>query len=289
MDLNDVQAFVAVGKALSFSAAGRTLGVPKSTLSKQLRRLEQRLGVRLLQRTTRTVALTETGAAYLECCQRAIEDIENAERVAMEVSSNPRGELRVAASFDVARDVLSPLLAEFHARYPHVSLRLVIDQCRVDLIADGFDVALRGGPQADASLVARLLQRVELVICASPDYLKARGRPTSVAELAGHDVIMMQHPACAQLLGSDGPSPLQAGWWLVANEWGVLRRALVEGLGIGLLPQQLWQADIESGRLERILPDVGLMDGLYAVYPSRHHLSRKVRVFVDYLSEKISR
>lgn len=287
MDLNDTQAFVAVGKARSFSVAGRALGVPRSTLSKQVMRLEERLGVRLLQRTTRTVSLTETGAAYFECCQRALEEIENAERMAMDVSGQARGELRVAAPFDAARDLLSPLLQVFHTRYPQVSLRLEICQRRVDLIADGFDVAIRGGPQSDASLIARQLRCVHLVMCASPDYLNRRGRPLDIAELESHDTVMMPLPAEHQLLASQSRRPPSITPWLVANEWGLLRRALIDGLGIGLLPLELWQADFDERRLERVLPDLGFTDGLYAVYPSRQHLSHKVRVFVDFLAEKL--
>lgn len=283
-----MQAFVAVGKTLSFSVAGRALGVPRSTLSKQVMRLEARLGVRLLQRTTRTVSLTETGAAYFECCQRALEDIENAERMAMDLAGQARGELRVAVPFDAARDLLSPLLEEFHARYPEVSLRLEIGQRRVDLIADGFDVAIRGGPQTDASLVARQLRPLHLVLCASSGYLNRRGRPVSLAELENHDTAMMPLPAAYQLAGSQSTTPPSITPWLVANEWGFLRRALVDGLGIGFLPVELWQADFDAGRLERVLPEIGFTDGLYAVYPSRHHLSRKVRVFVDFLVERLA-
>lgn len=287
MDLDDTQAFVAVARVLSFSTAGRALGVPRSTLSKQVMRLEERLGVRLLQRSTRKVSLTETGAAYFECCNRALEDIENAERVAMDLAASARGELRVAAPFDAARDLLAPLLEEFHTRYPEMTLRLDISQRRVDLIADGFDVAIRGGPQADANLVARQLRPVHLVLCASPGYLNRRGRPNSVADLQMHDTVMMPLPAGYPLLQEPGSTPASITPWLVANEWGFLRRALIDGLGIGLLPMELWQGDFDAGRLKRVLTEVGIRDGLYAVYPSRHHLSRKVRVFVDFLVERL--
>ena len=288
MALDDIQAFVAVGRALSFSAAGRRLRIPRSTLSKQIMRLEERLGVRLLQRTTRTVSLTDTGIAFLERCERALEDIEDAERAAMDATGRPQGELRVAMSVDAARDLISPLLADFHARYPEVSLRLVVDQRRVNVIADGFDVAIRGGPQSDASLIARTLVRGDLVVCASPGYLNSRGRPARLSDLANHDLVTIPHPVSEQLLGLDAQA-LQKRSWLVANEWGVLGRAIVDGLGIGLLPELAFRVDFEGGRLERILPEVGVSDALYAVYPSRHHLSRKVRVFVDFLVERLAR
>jgi DNA-binding transcriptional LysR family regulator len=148
-------------------------------------------------------------------------------------------------------------------------------------------VAIRGGPQRDSSLIARILRRGEVVVCASPEYLAGHGRPSAIADPANHDLVTIAHPVSEQLLGFD-TEWLQRQSWLIVDEWGVLRRALIDGLGIGILPQFALLDDFDKGRLERILPELGLPDALQAVYPSRHHLSRKVRVFVDYLADKLA-
>jgi DNA-binding transcriptional LysR family regulator len=292
MQLNEVLAFVTVVRLGSFTSAGRRLGVPKSTLSRQLARLEERLGARLVQRTTRKLSLTETGAAYYERCHRAIEELEDADRLVQDVSGRPRGTLRVSAPFDLARDWLTQWLAEFRARYPEIQLVLVLSQARIDLVAEGFDVGLRGGLLKDAGFVSRKLMGSDIGLFASPGYLDEHGRPTDIVELAAHDGISMgAHAATAawKMLGPQGMVDVPLRAWLVANEWGVLRRALVDGLGIGPLVKQLARADLESGRLEQVLPEYTLDGGgLYAIYPSRHHLSGKVRAFVDFMVEKIT-
>jgi DNA-binding transcriptional LysR family regulator len=290
MQLNETLAFVTVVEAGSFTEAGRRLGMPKSTLSKQVSRLEERLGARLLQRTTRKLSLTETGQAYFDRCSAAIEDLRNAERVAQDVSGTPKGKLKVTAPFDFGRQYLAGLMADFHRRYPDIEIELLMSQRRIDMFEEGIDVALRGGAQPDSSLVAREIFGSELLFCASPAYLDRRGRPTTVAELADHETVSMPMPPGGwRLEGPDGPIVVPMRPWLVANEWGYLRQAQLDGLGIGPNIIQNVYEDLRSGRLERVLPQLGLTrgGGLYAVYPSRQHLSPKVRVFVDFLVETL--
>lgn len=289
MKLNETLAFIEVVDAGSFTAAGRRLRVPKSTISRQVSRLEERLGARLLQRTTRRLSLTETGRAYFERCHAAIEEIRDAERLAQDVSGVPRGRLRVSSPFDLARDHLAGLLPAFRARYPEIELYFFMSQQRVDMVAENFDVALRGGVMPDSSFVSRKISGSPLLLCASPDYLDRHGRPQTIAELADHDVVSMPFPGnVLRLEGPDGIVPLPLNAWLVANEWGFLRRALLDGLGIGPNLFQTVRDDLAAGRLERVLGEYGLHEGgLYAVYPSRHHLSPKVRVFVDFLVEHL--
>jgi DNA-binding transcriptional LysR family regulator len=289
--LSETFAFVSVVRTGSFTAAARHLGVPKSTLSRQVSRLEERLGARLLQRTTRRLSTTETGAAYFERCREAIEAIEDAERVAQDVSSSARGALRVSAPFDIGRDHLAPLLSEFRAAYPEIQLVLLLSQERVDLVAGGFDVALRGGELRDEGFVSRKLASSEVGLCASPDYLARRGRPVALEELARHDGVLMPFQpgdATWRLKGPDGMVAVPLPPWLVVNEWGVLRRAMLDGLGIGPMVLSSVAADLAQGRLARVLPEYGLTGGIYAVYPSRHHLSPKVRVFVDFMVRRLA-
>lgn len=289
MDLDETLAFVAVVDAGSFTAAARRLQIPKSTLSRQVSRLEGRLGARLLHRTTRRLSTTETGRAYFERCHAAIGEIRDAQRLAQDVSGVPKGKLRVSCPFDLARDHLGGLLAEFRRRYPELELELMLGQQRIDLVAERIDVALRGGELPDSSFVSRKIVGSEVVLCASPGYLDRRGRPTTVAELAEHDTVSMPFPGhVLELDGPDGRVDVTLAPWLVANEWGVLRRAILDGGGIGPNIIQSVQDDFVTGCLERVLPDHGhRAGGLYAVYPSRHHLSPKVRVFVDFVAETI--
>src|SRR5688572_6680061 len=191
MSLSETVAFVSVVRAGSFTSAGRQLGVPKSTLSRQVARLEARLGARLLQRTTRRISLTDTGNAYFERCRHAIAEIEEAERVAQDVSARARGTLRVSAPFDLGRDHLARLMSEFRARFPEIELVLMMAQERVDLVAERFDIALRGGNLPDAGFVSRRIGDSEVRLVCSPAYLQRRGRPRTLAELAEHESVMM--------------------------------------------------------------------------------------------------
>jgi DNA-binding transcriptional LysR family regulator len=287
VQLNETLAFVAVVEAGSFTEAGRRLEVPKSTLSKQVSRLEERLGARLLQRSTRKLALTETGRAFFERCRPAIEDLREAERVAQDVAGAPRGTLKVTAPFDFARDMLAPLMPELRQRYPEIDFHLVLSQRRIDMLAEGIDVALRGGQLPDSSFVSRLIFRSSVILCANPNYLERRGRPKTVADLADHDAVCMPFPEI-RFQGPDGDVVLPLCPSIVANEWGFLLRCIRDGLGLGPMISTAIRADLEAGRLEQVLPGYGIpRGGLYAVYPSRHHLSPKVRVFVDFLDEKL--
>jgi len=288
MQLNETLAFVTVVDSGSFTAAGKRLGVPKSTLSRQLTRLEERLGTRLLQRTTRKISLTETGKAYFARCKSAIDEIANAERLAADVSGIPKGRLKVSAPFDFGRDTLARWLPEFREQYPEIELELLLSQARVDMVAEGFDVALRGGDLPDSSLISRKLGASELVLIATPDYLKRRGRPVAVADLAAHDTIGMRGPPGGFVLeGPQGPAPLHWTPWLSTNEFGVIVSVVLAGHGIGLCGTKTAGPHLSRGDIERVLPEYGVSSGgLYAVYPSRHHLSPKVRVFVDFVADK---
>jgi DNA-binding transcriptional LysR family regulator len=251
MDLNETLAFVTVVREGSFTAAGRKLGVPKSTLSRQVARLESRMGASLLRRSTRRLGLTEVG--------------EEAERVAAAESGEVRGTLRVSMPFDVGRDWLALLLPELRRRFPELRLVVEMAQRHVDLVAEGYDVAIRGGELPDSGLIA--------------------------AELADHDGIVYGTMATQgrwRLRGPEGIVDVPLRSWLIANELGFLRLAVLAGLGIGIIEANMIAKDLEAGRVERVLPAYARSEGsgLYAVYSSTHHLSAKVRAFVDFLAER---
>lgn len=286
MSLDDTVAFVAVARTGGFTRAGRSLGVPKATLSRRVQRLEERLGVRLLQRTTRTLSLTEAGRAFFDRCLHAVEELEDAERAAADVSAAPRGVLKVSAPFDFGRDYLVGWLAEFRERYPEVELTLELTQRRVDLIAEGFDIALRAGVLSGGpNLIAKKLAQSDLVLCASPRYLDRRGAPNTLSDLARHDCVEFGPGPKFLLTGPKGPVELDLRPWLTVNEFGTIRQAVLAGAGIGLLLEPFVVDDVAAGRLRRVLAEYRVAGGaLFAVYPSSHHLTPKVRVFIDFLA-----
>lgn len=286
--LDDVVAFVEVARAQGFAAAGRALRVPRSTLSRQLQRLEDALGVRLLERTTRTVRLTEAGESYFHRCSHAIELIAAANRGARDAGALPRGSLRVSAPFDIARDVLASALPEFRRRYPDVELRLEITQRRVDVVREGFDLALRGGmPMRDSGLTVRKLAPSVMRLYASPEYLAKRGTPADPDALAEHDLIGFVNAGGGampwQLSGPGGEIVIEPKPWVAANEFSFIRAAVIAGAGIGLL-QAIAAFGERTGQVVPVIPEYAMHGGaLWAVYPSAKRVPPKVRVFVDFL------
>jgi DNA-binding transcriptional LysR family regulator len=292
MDLNDTAAFVAVARAGSFTQAATRLGLPKGTVSRQIARLERHLGARLLQRTTRQVSLTDVGRAYYERCRHAVEAIVDAERLVADVQGTVTGTIRVATSFDFGRDWLGPWLPDLRKQHPELRIELELSQRRIDLVADNIDVAIRGGGQMDDSgQVARKLADSRLLFCASPSYLKEHGTPKKLDDLANHECLTLHRPNAATRWRFQGPNKepvdVDLKGWLAVNELGVLRDTVIQGLGIGFCEENSIAKALHDHRLRHILPDYALTGaGLWAVYPSTHHLSPKVRAFVDFVAEK---
>jgi DNA-binding transcriptional LysR family regulator len=292
MLLNETLAFVAVVRAGSFTAAGRRMGVPKSTLSKQVTRLEERLGARLLQRTTRRLSLTETGEAYFSRCRQAIEDIEEAERVAADVSGRVTGTLRVGGTEEMGHSWFGPLMPEFRERYPELKVTFVLTSAKQDLVADNIDVSVRGAPALDEGLIARKLASDNFRFYAAPSYVARRGAPQTPDDLAAHEVLGHTFMSTMELplVGPDGPAPTRVSPWLTSNEFSTTRAAVVAGGGVGVLLEAPCLPSVERGELVQVLDDWHLPGGnAWAIYPSKHHLSPKVRVFVDFLVESIER
>jgi DNA-binding transcriptional LysR family regulator len=292
MQLDGIFAFISVAEGGGFAAAGRRLGVPRSTLSRQIQRLEEELGVRLMERTTRAVRLTEAGRHYFHRCSHALQLIEAANHGARDAGAQPKGTLRVTAPIDIARDMLASLLPEFRRRYPDIELDLEITQRNVDIVAERFDLALRGGDRLrDSALVARKIWSHTLGLYASPDYLAARGVPKTPADLKRHDLIAFSTPSGAlpwRLTGPEGALEIVPRAWLRANDFGFVRAAVAAGLGIGLDEPRIAAREVRAGRMQAVLPEYTMHGGaLYAVYPSARRVPPKVRVFVDLLSEHL--
>ncbi|HUN95815.1 MAG TPA: LysR family transcriptional regulator [Bradyrhizobium sp.] len=285
--LTSLTAFVRVVDSGGFSAAGRRLNMSTTLVSNHVQALEERLGVRLLNRTTRKVSLTEAGKAYYDRCTQILADLEQADDIAGALQSTPRGTLRVYTATHIV-PFLSPVVAEFLKSYPDVKVDLTMGERSIDLIDEGYDISVRLTPPPDSSLVVRSLATWRHVLCCSHDYLERHPRPQQLADLAGHNC--MRHvlypfedewhftdrkgtPAAARISGN-----------LISNSGEMLRMAALQGVGICLAAGFLVHDDLEAGTLVRLLPEYRPVElSMNVVYPHRHYLSAKVRTFIDLL------
>ncbi len=292
-NINEMEIFVRVVQAKSFSAAARALDLSPSAVSKQIGRLEDRLGARLLNRTTRQLSLTEVGQAFFARAERIISDIAEAERAVGDLHTEPRGLLRVNAPVAFGRLHVAPLLPKFLAAYPEISVDLTVNDRFVDLVEEGVDLALRIGELADSSLIAKRLAPNRRVVCAAPSYLAARGTPAEPADLRQHNCMTYTYRTNRHdwQLEKDGQAEhVVVSGNLETNYAEVLMSAALAGSGIVLLPMWLAGPQLAAGELVEVLPDWRAPDSaIYAVYPHARHLSPKVRVFVDFLAEEIGR
>ncbi len=288
MDLNDLRVFERVGALLSFSAAGRALGIPKSSVSRSVARLEAELGARLCQRTTREVVLTEPGAALLERCADIMGKVDETVGYVGALGAGPRGALRITAGIGFGVNVLSEQLPRFLRLYPDVNVILDLTSQAADLVADGIDVAIRMGPMADSQLVALKLGRLGRYLCAAPDYLKRRGVPTALGDLSKHDTVEMPstdgRPRRWTFRQGGQERPIETHPRLYVNDPLTIHRMVVNGAGIGVISGYLCAPEIAAGRLVRLFPEWKLdAIDVSIVYPSRRDLSPVVRAFVDFM------
>lgn len=293
-DLNDPYFFVQIVEHGGFAAAGRALGIPKSRLSRRIAQLEERLGVRLLQRTTRKLALTEIGQQYLERCQAMLVEAQAAEDLIAQHSAEPRGLVRVSCPIPLVQSLLIHILPRFQARYPKVQIYVLAANRPVDLIEENIDVALRvrAKPEDSAFLVMRVFGESHTMLMASPDYLARAGAPSHPDELAGHDTLSMtardNRPSwlLEHASGERCNVPLRPR--LSTDEMHLLKASALAGLGIVLLPVYLCREELRDGSLVRVLGDWAPTGGLmHCVYPSRRGQSPAVRAFLDMLTEEI--
>lgn len=288
--VDDFLVFSQVVESESFSKAAKQLGRSKAAVSKQVSRLEDRLGVRLLNRTTRRLSLTEAGAALHERAMRIAAEVEAAESAVTRLQREPRGTLRVSAPMSFGVLHLAPTLAAFMRRYPQIAVDLSLADRFVDLIDEGFDIAIRIGDLADTSLIARRLAPNHRLVCASPAYLAANVPPRAPADLSRHNCLCYSYLATDdewRFIGPEGPVAVKVRGNLRANNGDALRAAMLDGLGIGLAPTFIVGDDVKAGRLTVLLAAYRSSEtSVYAVWPHSRHLSAKVRVFVDHLAAR---
>jgi DNA-binding transcriptional LysR family regulator len=295
-DLNDLIYFAEVVDRGGFAAAGRSLGLPKSRLSRRVAELEGRLGVRLLQRTTRRLSLTAVGEQYHRHCVAMREDAQAADEAVAQARKEPSGTIRVACPVTLAQSTLGPILPEFLALYPQVKIDMRVSNRAVDLVEEGFDVALRVRPTLEdsGSLVIKNFGSTSTILVASPVQLARQGRPDSPADLEHLDTVSMSSTdgrATWQLVGPDGTThTFQHVPRYVADDLLTLKLAVIQGTGICAIPDYMCRDDIRAGRLEQILAGWAPKPGIFhAVFPSRRGLVPAVRTFLDFLGNAIAK
>jgi DNA-binding transcriptional LysR family regulator len=291
MDVIDcMRTFVAVADTGSFTRAADKLNLSRALTSKYVMQLEERLSVQLLNRTTRSVSLTDSGRAYLEPCRRLLEEFDDLETMTLDRNALPRGHIRLTAPLTIGETYLPDMIADFTALYPDVSLDLVLSDRFVNLVDEGFDLAIRSGELEDSSLVARRMASMSLIACAAPDYLATHGEPARPEDLLNHTcVIDMNHRSGARwpFIVNGRQVRIEVQGPISVNSAIAVRALVIKGRGIGLCPSFVVNEDIKAGRLVRLLPGFERESfGVFALYPQSRHLAPKIRLLIDFLAQQ---
>lgn len=289
--LEDMRIFAETVDAQSFTAAAERLGLSKQFVSKRIAALEKRLGARLLVRSTRRLRVTDLGLAYHERAQRILLEVDDAEQMIASQTAAPRGVLRLSAPMSFATLHLASLIPVFMQRHPEVSVELELNDRFVDLIGEGYDMAVRIGTLADSGLVARRIAPVQLITCASPDYLSGQGMLTTPEQLATHDCLVYGHARHSEwaFRVSGRARKISVSGRMRANNGEMLRDAAIAGMGVVNLPDFIVAAALADGRLVEVLEDFR-PEGftVHAVYPQHRQSSLLVRAFSDFLMERFA-
>lgn len=290
-DLKRMVIFTHVVETGGFSAAAKRLGVAKSAISKHISLLEQHVGVRLLNRTTRSLSLTEVGESYYQSCVRIVEIADEARRQAGSLQEEPIGTLRVACPTSGVREI-TRLVNQFLQLYPQLKVDFLLNDHVVDMVQEGIDVAIRIGWLPDSSLRARKLKKVERRVCASPAYLEKAGTPTNLKQLAMHEWIiltLMPTPFHETFTHNGKEERIEIKGRIKTNNPSAIRELLLEGAGVAILSDFLLDEDIRQGKLIQLMPDYYIEEaGIYAVYQDQNYQQAKVRIFIDYLAKHMN-
>lgn len=291
--LTEMEAFATVVDQGGFTDAARKMGISKSAVSKHVSALEARLGARLLNRTTRRVSPTEIGLVYYDRARRVLNDAGEADSIVTAMQSAPSGVLRMAVATDFGVGLLSPILDEFLTDYPEISVNMVLKNRYVELISEGFDMAIRVGEMEDSSLRARKITDTTQRLIASPRYFQQHGRPTRIDDLNDHRLLHYSNQASANVWKITAPSgevrQVRGNGWLTVNDGQSLLNAAAKGLGIAYLPSFLYHEAMAQGLVEDVIPDLPQSTlGIYAVYPPGRYTQPKVRAFIDFLVEQFA-
>jgi len=293
LDLNDLRVFDKVASAKGFAAAARALGLPKSTVSRCVARLEEELGARLFHRNTREVVLTPAGEELRERCAGSLARLEQAVKSVRSTTSPPRGLLKVSAAIGFGVNVLADEIPAFLTRYPEIKLSLDLSTRVVDLVAEGVDVAIRLGPMPDSGLIASRLGSMTRHLCVAPSYLERRGAPATLDDLLAHETIDVPsvdgRPRCWTFTKDGASRQLEITPRIVVNEALTLNKLVMNGAGIGIISGYLCGPAFASGQLVRLFPDWSLPSlDVNVVFPSKRELDPNVREFVNFLKDVTS-
>ncbi len=292
MDLNEIAVFIKVVEAQSFSRAARELGMPNSTVSSRVSGLEKRLGVTLIQRTTRKLNITEIGQAYFKHCLQGLKEIEQAESEILATQSEPQGLLRITAPVELGGSILPHFISDYLKKYPKVSVEVILTDRRVDLLAEGIDLAIRAGELKDSSLIAKKLGSAYFAPYASPKYLKAYGLPKLPKDLIDHECLQFTPLGLTEwkLKSLKSSATVKVKGRMILNDLNLIKLLTVNGNGIALLPSFLCLEDVRAGRLMRILPEWGSTPGpVHFVYPAQKFVMPKLSAFIALTSEDMKK
>jgi DNA-binding transcriptional LysR family regulator len=291
IDLNEIAVFAKVVEAGSFVGAARELDMPKSTVSRKVSALESRLGARLLQRTTRKLSLTDAGNTYYQHAVRVVAMAEDGDRAVTELQQIPRGLVRVTSPLNVG--YLGPIVSRFLLREPEVQIDLVCTDRVVNLVEEGFDLAIRAGRLADSSLIARSLGVMQSYVVASPAFLKRYGTPTVPSDLETLDCVLFgaqPNRNTWTLQSPSGEARVEVRGRVTVNDFDVVHECALGGLGIAMLPVHRCAEDLREKRLRRVLADWCAPEvPMHAVYPSTRHLSTAIKAFLDHVQAEMER
>lgn len=288
--LTEMEAFATVVDQGGFTDAARKMGISKSAVSKHVSSLESRLGARLLNRTTRRVSPTEIGLAYYDRARRVLNDAGEADALVSSMQSAPSGLLRISVATDFGVNHMSPILGDFLVDFPDITVNMVLNNRYVELISEGFDLAIRIGEMEDSSLRARKLTETTKRLIAAPHYFDQFGRPEKIDDLNDHKLLHYSNQSAGNVWKLTAPSgekrQVRTQGWLTVNDGQSLLNACVSGLGIAYLPSFLYADALKAGLVQEAMPDLpSEAQGIYAVYPPGRYTQPKVRTFIDFLVE----
>ncbi|MGH1351697.1 MAG: LysR family transcriptional regulator [Methyloligellaceae bacterium] len=292
-ELEEIRVFVQLVESSNATRAAEKLGVAVSAVSRRMKDLETRLGVQLLNRTTRRMNLTEAGAIYFRRCRQIIDDFEEAQSEVSQLSRNFTGGLRIAAPMSFGQAHLLPAIASFMHQYPNMNIDLDMNDRQVNLVEEGVDVAIRVGELKDSSLMARRLASISFAVTASQGFLDRYGVPATPADLSGMPALCYSNlstPGAWDYVSKDGEKgQVRVEPRMLINNGDAIREAAISGLGIACGPTFIVHSALERGLLKPVLQDWNWGDvNLYAIYPPTRHLSARVRLFIDFLAERFS-
>jgi DNA-binding transcriptional LysR family regulator len=282
-DLNEMAIFAIVVSTGSFTKAAEKLKLPKSTVSRKVSQLEKRVGVRLINRTTRNLKPTETGKLYFSQCQKMLEQAEEADRIVNNMQSEPSGLLRISTPLSFGTPFFIGVIKQFLDKYPKVNVEIISDNKQIDMLEQEVDIAFRVGPLSDSSLIARNIGTARLSLCATQAYIDKYGEPKTIQDLEAHTCI--SHPVSPWIFQtSNGKVDFEPKSRMIANDMEMIRKMVREGFGIGAVPQILISEDIKNKSLIKILPEIPFQERtFYLVYPSRREPPSKVVAFIDFI------